>query len=422
MPMSKLYACIVPDPGVANAPRLTALAEQFSYRIEAAEDGVLFDVSGLENRIGPPGAVAQSILSEMRSRGIAGNLAVAANAQAALVYARGRRGVTVIEGEVQGPDLPLEALGIEPDTLGIFRKLGFRTAGDLKRVPADELVARYGLEFRRTIDLINQNGVHILTPDLRKSAVAWEYQLDFPVADLERLVFILGHGLGKVLEETRRYGFSSEQIDISLGLEDRTSADQSIKLSFPTLDQKFWLKLMTLRLGNHPPACEIVSVRLVCHFARPRAIERGLFSATRPEPESLLLTVDKIKNLVGAENAGVPVLLDQRLAEAFVLDAGKLPLGRESKEQRTGRPVVALSLFHPPLLASVRTSEGRLVHLSTKYFSGRVTEYGGAWRESSAWWSRAGWQRTQWDVELESRKVYRLALAGREWWVTGGYD
>jgi hypothetical protein len=115
MPMSKLYACIVPEPGVANAPRLTALAEQFSYRIEAAEDGVLFDVSGLENRIGPPGAVAQSILSEMRSRGIAGNLAVAANAQAALVYARGRRGVTVIEGEVQGPDLPLEALGIEPE-------------------------------------------------------------------------------------------------------------------------------------------------------------------------------------------------------------------------------------------------------------------------------------------------------------------
>ncbi|HMS11137.1 MAG TPA: hypothetical protein PKE66_16735, partial [Pyrinomonadaceae bacterium] len=124
--MSKLYACIIgkekgerirekeedPDPSlvthhsslVTEPSSLVSLAEQFAYRIEVLEGGILFDVSGLENRIGPPGAVARSIAHEMDTHGIAGSLALAANAATAELYARTRAGVTVI-GE--GDELPL---------------------------------------------------------------------------------------------------------------------------------------------------------------------------------------------------------------------------------------------------------------------------------------------------------------------------
>ena len=431
--MSRLYAAIVgkdkgerikekedPDSSFV-AEQLVGLAEQFAYHIEAIDGGVLFDVSGLENRIGPPAQLARSIAHEMELRGITGSLAVAANASTAELYARSKPGITVIE-EGRDQPLPLDAIGLDDDTLKIFHALGMQSTADLKAVPENELIARYGREFRKTLDLINLGGSHILTPNLKENRVAWDYNLDFPIEDSEQLIFILGHGMSKVLEQAAGFGFSSEQMDITFGLENGAAAEYSIKLSFPTRDKAFWLKLANLRFGNDPPEAAIVSMRLVCHFARPRAIERGLFAATRPEPESLLLTVDKIKKIVGAGNVGVPVLLDQRLPEAFTLDAGKLPRGIEMQEEKENRPVLSLSYFHPPLAADIRTSAGKLVYLSTQYFAGNVTEYGGAWLGSSQWWTTGSWQQMEWDVELDNRRIYRLAKVQDGWFVTGGYD
>lgn len=437
MHVNRLYACIMLEPGAiatASARAIQAspakpqsrevlieIANQFSYRIETIDGGVLFDVSGLENRIGTPMEIAESIAREMRERGIEGSAAIAPNASTAELYARSRPGITVIEtGDQQS--LPLDAVGLDEDTLSVFHSLGFETTADLKTVPENEFIARYGLEFRKTLDLINMRGSHILTPNLKDNTVAWDHELDFSVEDFEQLLFILGHGLGKVLKQAAAFGFSSEQIDISLGLEDKTRAEYSIKLSFPTRETKFWLKLMNLRIGNNPPAAAIRSLRLVCHFSRPRALECGLFQATRPEPESLLLTVDKIKKIVGEENVGMPVLLDQRSPEAFELDHKKLPVGKEVQDQKEQRPVLALTYFHPPLAAKIKTSDGRLLYLSTDHFAGRVTEYGGAWLQSSQWWTRGFWQQMEWDVEVDSRRIYRLARTTDGWFVTGGYD
>ena len=415
--MSKLFACIAGEGGSAAVE----IAKQFSYRIEVLHGAVLFDVSGLHNRIGAPSQIAEAIWRELQAKGLKANAAVASNAETAVLYARSREGLTVIDDGMHA-ELPLQKLDINRDTLNVFAALGLESTADLQKVPADELVGRYGPEFRKVVDLINQNGVHVLTPNLQEKHVSWDYRLDFPVDDAERLIFILGHGLGKVLEETAVFGFSCERMDITFGLDDRTESEYSIKLSFPTMEKSFWLKLINLRIANDPPPAAIVSIRLVSHFVRPRAIQRGLYSATRPEPESLLLTVDKIRGLVGQENVGVPVLVDQRLPEAFRLDTEKLPAGREPKEHGEPRPVLALTHFHPLLAADITVVEGRLMHLRTRYFAGRVVEYGGTWKESSQWWDQNFWERMEWDVELENKRIYRIARSGKEWYVTGVYD
>src|SRR5207253_62653 len=108
----------------------------------------------------------------------------------------------------------------------------------------------------------------------------------------------------------------------------KTKRDYEIKTSFPTLDRPFWLKLINLRIALDPPEAAITSINITSHFTKPRPSQRGLYAVSQPEPESLLLTVNKIKKLVGEENVGVPVLLDQRLSEAFALDAEKLPEGK----------------------------------------------------------------------------------------------
>ncbi|HSU24880.1 MAG TPA: hypothetical protein VLI65_02755, partial [Pyrinomonadaceae bacterium] len=156
------------------------LARRFSHRIEVLDYGVLFDISGLHKSVGWPSLIASKIWKQMREENIEGNLAVASSAETAILYARSRPGVTVIDDRVH-QKLPLESLGLEQDKLNVFRALGLEDTADLKKIPEAELIARYGPEFRKVVDLINQNGVHVLTPNLKEETVAWDYNLDFPV-------------------------------------------------------------------------------------------------------------------------------------------------------------------------------------------------------------------------------------------------
>ncbi len=416
--MSRLYACIISD---AARETLIAVAESFAYRIEWLGDGVLFETSGLEKLVGSPDAIAAKIAESLAEAGIRGNVAVAANAASAMLRARTRKGAAVVT-DARLDRLPIRSLGIENDTLDIFEALGFSSIRDLKRIPENDLIARYGTGFRNVLDLMNNRGKHVLTPNLTQDLVEWRYPLDFPVLDFEQLIFIVRHGLERIFEETNRYGFRTERLGIALGLESGAVSDYEIKVSFPTLDVKFWSKIIGLRINSDPPPEGIMSIAVASHFVRPRTAQKSLFASTSLEPESLLLTVTKIKKLIGDGNAGVPVVLDQRLSRAFALDADRLPAGVEAKTEAEIRPHIHLGFFDPPLKADVVVNQKRLMYVRTARFSGKVIEYGGVWTESAQWWNAANWRTEEWDIELENGGVYRLARAGREWFITGEYD
>lgn len=236
------------------------------------------------------------------------------------------------------------------------------------------------------------------------------------------LIFILGRGLGRVFEQTSLLGFSTEQIDIVFNLVNKTVKNYELKVSFPTMDKAFWLKLLNLRIANDPPESEIISVKLICYFVPPRSVQRGLYSLTKPEPESLLLTVGKIKRSVGEGNVGIPILIEQRRSKAFALDPDKLPAGKDRKHYIEPSPILALNYFEPPFKAQTTVCDSKLIYLKTQYFSGSVVECGGVWKESSQWWNRLFWQTFFWDVELDNGSIYRLSKKGNEWFVVGEYD
>ena len=288
-------------------------------------------------------------------------------------------------------------------------------------IPREELIGRYGRKFQDVIDVIEQKGSSLLTPNVKENQVSWAYELDFPVEDFEQLIFLLNHGLDKLFGEVAHHGFSTEHLDVSFKLSNKTAKAYEIKTSFPTLEKAFWLKLSNLRISLDPPESEIVSVTVVAHFTKPRPSQRGLYAVSRPEPESLLLTVNKLKKLVGEDNVGVPVILNQRLAEAFGLDADKLPQGKERLETHVENSIIAFSYFHPPIQAEVLVRDSRLIFIRTEYFSDRVTEYSGVWKTNSRWWDKS-WKTQEWDVEVENNGVYRLCKVGKDWFLAGEYD
>src|SRR3954452_14675465 len=69
---SKLFACIVsPDVG-RDEEILLSIAYSFAYRVEVLEDGVLFDVSGLEKLVGNTQTLAKGIVKKLKEHNISG--------------------------------------------------------------------------------------------------------------------------------------------------------------------------------------------------------------------------------------------------------------------------------------------------------------------------------------------------------------
>ena len=317
---ARSFACIIsPDPRES----LTGIAHQFAHTIEGIEDGILFDVSGLERLMGKPQHVAKKILQEMRRQNIVGSVAVAETVDTAKLLARsecasprvskgGTSNVSISPSLTVGlvqPDmfsqLPLADLAIEEDTLNVFSDLGLQRVEDLLAVPADDLVGRYGQQFRDVIDTIEQKGVSLLVPNVKENRVSWSFELDNPVEDFEQLIFVLNHGLERLFDQVAHCGFSTEHLDLQFKLRNKTDKSYEIKTSFPTLERAFWLKLINLRASLDPPEASITCVDVTAHFTKARPSQRGLYAVSRPDPEDLLLTVGKLKKLVGEENVGI---------------------------------------------------------------------------------------------------------------------
>ncbi|MBK7393889.1 MAG: hypothetical protein IPI64_11425 [Chloracidobacterium sp.] len=431
--MARSYACIISPDVKRDKDALVAAAREFAYSIEVLDDGILFDVSGLERLIGKPDKITQKILAELERRKVHGSVAVAGTVDTAILLARQKgEGGQMAEQQDAFEQLPLRNLDIGQDTLNVFSDLGIRSVQDLLAIPRADLIGRYGREFQDVIDTIEQRGASFITPNVKDSNVEWSFDLDQSVENFEQLIFVLNHGLERLLAEVEHCGFSTEHLDLLFKLKNRTEKSYEIKTSFPTLDRAFWLKLINLRAALDPPEADIVSVKTIAHFTHPRPAQKGLYAVSRPEPESLLLTVNKLKKLVGETHVGVPMLLNQRLAEPFALDADAMP------DVRTGsgsdwvpepanshalcdHGIIAFNYYRPPLRAEVLVRDGRLIFIKTHHFSGHVTEYSGVWKSNSKWWESL-WKTQEWDIEVEGHGIYRLLKAGKEWFLTGEYD
>ena len=469
----KLYACIISPDLKRDRDALLSIAQQFSHRIELLDDGILFDVSGLQNLIGEADKISQQILAELKKNSVSGSIAVADTVDTAMLLARENGGVNHIASPDTFSQVLIQNLPIDADTQRVFNELGIKHVRDLKQIPVNELITRYGQRFKNIIDVIEQKGNRLLTPNLKENKVSWDHQLDFPVDDFEQLIFIVNHGLDRLLTQIAKYGFSTEQLDIFFRLQNKTERNYEIKTSFPTLEKTFWLKLINLRISLDPPECEILAIHVTAHFTPPRPAQRGLYAVSQPEPERLLLTVNKLKKLVGEENVGVPVLLDERVPLPFDLDANAMPEGKdcgsrnvsnaergmrnaESVEQapdiesnhpgeiqpdgansafrtphsalesiqnpksKIQNPTIAFSYFNPPIAAEVLIRDKILIFLRTQFFSGHVTKYSGVWKANSKWWDTS-WKTQEWDVEVENHGVYRLCQLEKDWFLVGEY-
>ena len=419
-----MFACIHAP---SNLPLLLECAGYFSPQIEeTSPDTVVFDIRGLRLIFGTPQEIAGEI---QRRLGLPANLAIASNPDAAVHAARGIPGVTVIppgrEAAVLAK-LPLFLLGGTPEFAATLDTWGIRTFGELAALPPIGIAARLGDQGVAMQRLARGEGQRLLRIRGEALDCSEEMEPESPIELQEPLLLIVAQMLGRLCDRLGSQGLSASEVHLRLKLERalELTGDHEIvlRLPVPMLDTKVFLKLLQLDLSGRPPQAAVEKIRLQLKPAEPRTHQQGLFLPTSPQPEKLEITLARIRNLVGASNAGTPEVLDTYRPDSFRL--GALALARIKSPAPSALSFV-LRRFRPPAPAQVACDPtGQPLRVSCSKAEGRILVCSGPWRSSGDWWTNQAWAREDWDVEISTGALLRICRHGHppRWFVEGSYD
>jgi len=448
-------------------------AQSFSPCVEdAACDTALLDLAGMQSLLGSLPEISRAISNRATTLGLAANVAVASNPDAAVLAARGlcgagtlaRVGVTVIpagkEAERLGP-LPVKVLfanSLAEDHLGDQKKAadslletlarwGVRNLQALAALPEIAFSERLGQEGLRLQRLARGAALRTLVPVEAPLIFEEAVEMEHPIVLLEPLAFLLNRLLEQLCARLGSRALATQELRLTLELENFSPFNQQSKISNhqflrtlrlpqPMLDAKVFLKLLQLDLNAHPPGAPIVKIHLAAEPARPRSAQGGLFLPPSPEPEKLELTLARIASMVGENNVGAVELLDTHHPEGFrmrrfVSEAPHKSDREKAPNSAEGRSAVtALRRFRPPLRVQVTVENSQPVSLACakkKDVQGDVLWKAGPWRASGDWWEREAWSRDEWDLAVRNEEAvsfYRLVhdLLGGGWFVEGTYD
>jgi protein ImuB len=420
---------------------LLTCARTFSPRIQdKAMNLIVLDLEGLKSLFGSPEQIATRIHSSLLRERLAVNVAVAGNPDSATIAARGYEGVSIISEAAQIRRLPLTLLELGPSQLETLNLWGITTLGGLAALDAKALSQRLGQQGVQLQKLARGQQVNPFVADEEQIEFRERSELEYSIDLLDSLSFVLASLLERICLKLEEHSLATNEVDYELALDpprvagealpdDQLFYRRTIKLPNPTTDRTLLLRLLQLDLQAHPLGAAVLKVSLCSHAVRPRYIQQGLFAPQTPDPGKLELLTARLSNLVGKHEVGSLELLDTHRPRAFVMARFEpetdpdTPIRTRSWSSRVG-----LRLFDPAKRANIRIRSDVPLHVSFDGKSGDVIEHSPPWLASGDWWNEMGYDRKEWDVEVQfsdgTKAKYRIFvdLFTNQPFIDGSYD
>jgi protein ImuB len=404
---------------------------------DTAPDTIILDIAGLTSLFGSEENIARRLMRHASSLGLIAHVAVSSNLEVALHAARGFPGITLIASGEEAKrlgGLPVRALLPSTEILETLERWGVRNCAALAALPLLQLSERLGQEGVRLHELAR--GVSLRSIVLAEPGVRFEEEmaLDFAVAELEPLAFLLGRLLDQLCARLEARALAACAIRSRFDLEDSFEKDfqvlsensppklapktyeKVLGLPVPMRDSKMLLKLLRLQLQSDPPHASIVKIILSAEPAHPRAAQGGLFLPSCPDPEKLELTIGRLANLVGNANIGSPELVDTHRPGEFRMkrfvpasDESKIPQKRgvaakvQTRQEDTSasrHAATAFRIFRPEVQAKVELQDDFPTRIYFRGMRGNIVAVSGPWRTSGDWWREDTWQQDEWEVDI----------------------
>jgi protein ImuB len=321
-------------------------------------DTIILDIAGLDRLLGPPARIAHNLVSSVTKMGLAANVAIASNPDAAMHLARGFPGITVVEPGTEAKrlaSLPIHLLEHSRDSvpfaianghrrqlthpravltsmkemLETLERWGIRDFGSLAALPEVALSQRLGQEGLRLQKLAQGRTKRTLVP--AEPAIKFEeaIELEDAIELLEPLAFVLNRLLEQICARLIARALATNELRLTLqltGHEDQSAEEQaaskaghqrSFQFPVPMQDSRTFLKLLQLDLAAHPPSGPVKKIMIAAEAVPPRFAQSGLFLPRGPAPERLELTLARIRGITGDDRVGSAELLDTHAPGAF---------------------------------------------------------------------------------------------------------
>ena len=389
---------------------LLECAGTFSPRVEGRSEATAFvcviDIAGTQSLFGPPEMLAKNLRQRVRGLGISGWVKVSSNFHTAACLAKDltRSGLQVVQKGREAAalsSLPIKVLDLTDAQAETFAVWGIKTLGMLAALPEKELIARMGQDGKRLRQLACGELPHLFQPVEIPFTLEERAELDFPLDDLESLMFGLSVMLEQLIMRAMARIVALASVTITLHLEGGDSHSRIVRPALPTNDKQLWLKLLHLDLEAHPPHTAILTVDLHAEPGNTSKVQLGLFSPQLPEPGRLHVTLARIAALVGEGNVGQAVLDDTHAPEGFHLE----PFQVTSDDSIPGsaQPQVCLCRVRPPQSLSMFLENARPASFFYRNQRCAVERAYGPWLKSGEWWEQTIWGQEQWDLVARSQ-------------------
>jgi protein ImuB len=424
----------------ATVAALADLGYAFAPRVQCTHERIYLDVGELTGMF-PQGerAVAQAMAAQAARLGLEVRVGIASNLAAARVAAQATEIGVVPAGGERGflAPLPIATLlaseGPSFAELGeTFTRWGLRTLGELGALPAADVGLRLGRIGAHAHALATGCAQEPFAPQLPPDALEEGTEIDYPIAELEPLAFLLRGLFDRALGRLLCRGLACASVGLRLKLDPSGYDVREVALSAPTRESGTLLELIRLDLARRPPGAPVVGISVLMLPARVRAAQMDLFRPAGPAPEKLAATLSRLSALVGPENVGTPALCDTFREEAvalrpYAIAAAPPPSATPATGAGDdGAAGLALGFrrFRPPRPLEVLMDREGPTALRGQEVMARVLVAAGPYRSSGAWWTEESFSRDYWDMHASDGAVYRVHQdrSNGSWYLDGYYD
>lgn len=409
---------------------LLSCANARSAFIEDTAEGICtMEVTGASAFEQNAAGAARGLLDALSGMALRGRFGLAPTPDLALCAARATRDAHPVL--IAGPEddflsgLPIDALGPDASMAAILVGWGIRTAREFVALGRLAVAERLGMAGTRLWDRAAGESRRPLRLVRPREEFFESHELEFEVAELGPLQFRLRRMLEQVVRRLAETHRAAGALRLELGFSDGACHRADLPAPEPTLNQEALFGLLQNHLERLRAPAGVVALRLSVDPAMADVRQRDIFENGLRDPARFAETVSRIVGWIGPQRIGYAVMRDSHRPDDFVLDSPGLPPAMDGGASAMAESAVGLTLrrFRPPRAADVRVRDGRPVFVRAQQAgAGRVRAARGPWTLSGEWWDRGGWQREEWDVEVDGAGILRIFKESESWFIDGAYD
>jgi protein ImuB len=401
----------------AGVAALTERLRQFTPHVEpsADEPGVFWlDAAGLQQLYPSLQAWAQQIRRGLRQMGFEAVVVVGFRRFACYAVARARpKTATVVfasaaQEEAAAQQVPLDRVGLPPETRDALKKLAVRTVGDFLRLPSAGILRRFGREAHHLHQMAAGQLWQPLQPQPARAPDQRTLPLDELETDFERLTFLIKQLLDPLLDTLAARGEALTAIDLRLQIDGAgTQAaspvqsarggagepsqrshfkQENIRPAAPTLDIVQLLGLVRLRLESLTLGGGVRTLEVAVQGVRASPEELALF-AQRPKRDldAAARAFARLRASYGRDTVVRAQLREGHLPEARYSWEPLERLALPQPRRVSPRPLVRRLFVRPQPLAprEARAPDGWLARGPAH---GPVEQLMGPYLVSGGWW------------------------------------